>query len=255
MFCRFVLMSGYGDLLEPALEIGVINEDFDPSVPPATGQEYIQRVVLEASRCEGVVVAEIDRSRFKKQTININAAETCPVTPSHLMPTLEWQQCQVADFSSLRQALARRKAAGIPVPSYKLPNIEDEGGWYSLCFGCDMKLVEKEGTSDEGLRPLVSVLLSMNQPMIEQLLEYHVDWLKNRSELSLQQGRWLFALLACLELPLVPETCSVLRTLARKCACIRAAVEETADHPVVAPLNLLICLVARYFRQMDLADP
>ncbi|XP_067009427.1 gem-associated protein 2 isoform X2 [Anabrus simplex] len=212
MFCRFVLMSGYGDLLEPALEIGVINEDFDPSVPPATGQEYIQRVVLEASRCEGVVVAEIDRSRFKKQTININAAETCPVTPSHLMPTLEWQQCQVADFSSLRQALARRKAAGIPVPSYKLP-------------------------------------------MIEQLLEYHVDWLKNRSELSLQQGRWLFALLACLELPLVPETCSVLRTLARKCACIRAAVEETADHPVVAPLNLLICLVARYFRQMDLADP
>jgi hypothetical protein len=39
------IMSGNGDYLEQALVVGEINEDFDPMVPPATGEEYIQRVV------------------------------------------------------------------------------------------------------------------------------------------------------------------------------------------------------------------
>lgn len=39
------IMSGNGDYIEPALAVGVINEDFDPMIPPATGEEYIQRVV------------------------------------------------------------------------------------------------------------------------------------------------------------------------------------------------------------------
>jgi hypothetical protein len=38
-------MSGNGDYLEPALFVGKIKEDFDPMIPPATGEEYIQRVV------------------------------------------------------------------------------------------------------------------------------------------------------------------------------------------------------------------
>jgi hypothetical protein len=39
------IMSGNGDYLEQALDVGEINEDFDPMIPPATGEEYIQRVV------------------------------------------------------------------------------------------------------------------------------------------------------------------------------------------------------------------
>ena len=37
------------------------------------------------------------------------------------------------------------------------------------------------------------------------------------------QGRWLYALLVCLEKPLAPEACSLLRTLARNCANLRAS--------------------------------
>ena len=36
------------------------------------------------------------------------------------------------------------------------------------------------------------------------------------------QGRWFYALLVCLEKPLLPETTSLLRTLARLCATLRA---------------------------------
>lgn len=38
----------------------------------------------------------------------------------------------------------------------------------------------------------------------------------------LLQGQWFFALMACLEKPLVPEACSLLRELARNCANLRA---------------------------------
>jgi hypothetical protein len=38
-------MSGNGDYLEQALAVGIINKDFNPVIPPATGEEYIQRVV------------------------------------------------------------------------------------------------------------------------------------------------------------------------------------------------------------------
>jgi hypothetical protein len=39
------MMSGNGNYLGQAFAVGEINEDFDPTVPPATGEEYIQRVV------------------------------------------------------------------------------------------------------------------------------------------------------------------------------------------------------------------
>jgi hypothetical protein len=39
------VMSGNGDHLELVFDVGELNEDFDPMIPPATGEEYIQRVV------------------------------------------------------------------------------------------------------------------------------------------------------------------------------------------------------------------
>lgn len=39
------VMSGNGDYPELAFVVGKLNEDFDPMIPPATGEEYIQRVV------------------------------------------------------------------------------------------------------------------------------------------------------------------------------------------------------------------
>ncbi|PNF22411.1 Gem-associated protein 2 [Cryptotermes secundus] len=243
------IMSGNADYLEKALAVGVINEDFDPMIPPATGEEYIQRVVLEASKCEDVLVASVDKSRFKEQTVNIDVSIK---EPPLITPSIEWQQCQVADFSSVRQNLAKYRSMGIFKPSISLPARKDEAGWYLLCFGSETEPVES-GASNGGVPPLLSILLSMNQPLVHEVLEYHVEWLEEKSSLSVQQGQWLYSLLACLELPLLPETCSLLRTLARECSRLRVSL-KSVDHPSLAPLTLIICLVANYFRQMDLAD-
>jgi hypothetical protein len=55
------------------------------------------------------------------------------------------------------------------------------------------------------------------------VLEYHIDWLNTLDDFIDEQGKWLYALLVRLELPLTPDVCSLLRTLARTCAQKRDA--------------------------------
>ena len=63
-----------------------------------------------------------------------------------------------------------------------------------------------------------------------------IIWLRTLclSVVVVLQGRWFYALLVCLEKPLLPETTSLLRTLARLCATLRAS---------LVSLCLLILLV------------
>jgi len=49
-----IVMSGNGDFPELAFVVGELNEDFDPLIPPATGEEYIQRVVWVLHKTEVV---------------------------------------------------------------------------------------------------------------------------------------------------------------------------------------------------------
>ncbi|KZS01392.1 Survival of motor neuron protein-interacting protein 1 [Daphnia magna] len=100
---------------------------------------------------------------------------------------------------------------------------------------------------------MLPIILSLNQFMVETLLEYNVQWLEETS-FSQQRGQWLYALLAKLEKPLKPEMCSLIRTLARLCSTFRANL-ASAEDPLLPQLNLFICLVGRYFDQTDLADP
>ena len=93
----------------------------------------------------------------------------------------------------------------------------------------------------------------LKQYQVETLLEYNVRWLEE-VEFSQQRGQWLYALLVKLEKPLTPEVCSLLRNLARICTAVRANLESPEDQ-LLPQLNLLICLVGRYFDQSDLADP
>uniref|UniRef100_T1IKF6 Gem-associated protein 2 n=1 Tax=Strigamia maritima TaxID=126957 RepID=T1IKF6_STRMM len=132
-----------------------------------------------------------------------------------------------------------------------LPNMDDDVGWCRLCFGNVTTTAEKETINEDGLLPLVSIVCHMSQPLIEQVLDYHLAWFETTG-FTEAQGRWFFALLACLEKPLTPDACSSLRTLVRYCANLRAAIDN--DDARLPPLNLLICLVTRYFDQFDLAD-
>ncbi|XP_049681977.1 gem-associated protein 2 isoform X3 [Accipiter gentilis] len=223
-------------------------EDFDPTVPPRTPQEYLKRVQIEAARCPDVVVAQIDPKKLrKKQTVNISCFLRFLDVSLLLKDTLQrssgssskWPISQL--FVRYKMSLNKHRnhwRSQHLDSNVTMPKSEDEEGWKKFCLG-EKVYSEIDALSDNenlgidyikvGFPPLLSIVSRMNQ------------------------GRWLYALLACLEKPLLPEAHSLIRQLARRCSEVRV-LEENKNEEQISALNLIICLVSRYFDQRDLAD-
>uniref|UniRef100_A0A8C2HMX7 Gem-associated protein 2 n=1 Tax=Cyprinus carpio TaxID=7962 RepID=A0A8C2HMX7_CYPCA len=220
-------------------------EEYNSNEPPRNPQEYLRQVQREASLCPDVVVAQIDPKKLKKkQSVNVSITG-CLAAPQGFSPSLKWQQQQVSRFSEVRQ-----------------PKSEDEDGWKRFCLGenvyLDIQLKEEDKVNPgldyvkTGFPPFLSIVSKLNQSTISAVLEYLMNWFEERDFVA-QLGRWFYALLACLEKPLLPEAHSLIRQLARRCSAVRANLESKDDDRLSA-LNLMICIVARYFEQNDLAD-
>ncbi|KAK1345529.1 hypothetical protein QTO34_007987 [Cnephaeus nilssonii] len=143
-----------------------LTEGFDPSIPPRTPQEYLRRVQIEAAQCPDVVVAQIDPKKLKRK-------QRCQPAPQGYSPTLQWQQQQVAQFSTIRQ-----------------PKSEDEEGWKKFCLGerlCSEGDVEPAKNESPGIDyiqigfpPLLSIVSRMNQATVTSVLEYLSNWFGER---------------------------------------------------------------------------
>ncbi|TKC50164.1 hypothetical protein EI555_013669 [Monodon monoceros] len=178
-----------------------LTDSFDPNVPPRTPQEYLRRVQIEAAHCPDVVVAQIDPKKLKrKQSVNVSLSG-CQPAPEGYSPTLQWQQQQVAQFSTVRQ-----------------PKSEDEEGWKKFCLG---ERLYAEGAV--GPAASESPGIDYVQATVTSVLEYLSNWFGER-DFTPELGRWLYALLACLEKPLLPEAHSLIRQLARRCSEVRLLV-------------------------------
>ncbi|KAH9508088.1 gem (nuclear organelle) associated protein 2 [Bulinus truncatus] len=259
-------------LCEPALAVDENSgDDIDLNIPPTSGNEYLRRVRQEAMDCPQIVVADLDTSAFiHQQTVKVSEpGGLLPVPVSYKAP-MSWQRLQVAEFAALRQkliqyrALIKQKKIDIPAPN--LPHANNAESWCKFCFGrmnvkssktpsspkIENSSVEPSETLDDGTPPLLRVVAFMSQVQVTNVLEYHVNWMEATGFTS-QQGRWFFALLASLQKPLSPEVCAWIRRLSRLCSNIRATLDSPED-PRLKELNLIICLVSRYFEQRDLAD-
>ncbi len=310
------------ELMRPAIFVEVTDDEFDPSVPPTSGQEYLRRVQIEAKQCASVVVSDIDPSVFtSKQTVKFYSNAGLHPAPHGYAPNSQWQNKQTAAFASIRLTVSTYKnhiQKEKIKPKRPLPDKSDVEAWCLLCFGrlqlpsvrvqarplsspcgspqdaksdaADVKMSEdpvKDSSemnvlcnpqncvaacgstrehcsnskhidlgvgdpSSNGIPPLLSIVAHMDQSTLTTVLEYHLHWFQ-ATGFTPRQGQWFYALLCCLEKPLEPETCALLRSLVRSCASLRATLENVADERL-APLNLIITLVTHYFDQRDLAD-
>lgn len=240
--------------------------ELDLSGTPRNPQEYLRQVQLEASLCPEVVVAQIDPKKLnKKQTVNALVAG-CPAAPLGFSPSLNWQQLQVSRFSEVRQSITKNRkhwSSQNLDDNVQMPKLTDEEGWKRFCLGEKVYLGSSSCLTDTdtepaldynkvGFPPFLTIVSRLNQSTVLMVLDILISWFEER-EFAPQLGRWLYALLACLEKPLLPEAHSSIRQLARRCAHLRSTLESEEDERLPA-LNLLICLVARYFEQNDLAD-
>lgn len=251
-------------LLPVEFEAGA--EEPDLNGPPRNPREYLRQVQLEASQCPEVVVAQIDPKKLKKkQTVNASVAG-CHAAPVGFSPSLSWQQHQVSNFSDVRQSITKNRkhwSSHTLDDNVLMPKPTHEEGWLKFCLGETVYLGTSSCHTDAkpepaldyrkvGFPPFLSIVSRLNQSTVLTVLEFLICWFEEH-EFIPQLGCWLYALLACLEKPLLPEAHSAIRQLARRCAQLRSTLESQEDEKL-PPLNLLICLVARYFEQNDLAD-
>uniref|UniRef100_A0A8C0F8W0 Gem-associated protein 2 n=1 Tax=Bubo bubo TaxID=30461 RepID=A0A8C0F8W0_BUBBB len=220
---------------------------------------------IEAARCPDVVVAQIDPKKLrKKQTVNISISG-CQPAPEGYSPTLKWQQQQVAHFSAVRQSLNKRRnhwRSQHLDSNVTMPKSEDEEGWKKFCLG-ERVYSETDALSDNenlgidyikvGFPPLLSIVSRMNQATVTSVLEYLVSWFGEK-KFTPELGRWLYALLACLEKPLLPEAHSLIRQLARRCSEVRVLESKVRSYVALEVSYCFPLLSIRYFDQRDLAD-
>lgn len=167
----------------------------------------------------------------------------------YLHPTEPWKAHQVLDFVAIRRRISdlrqHLKQHGCPTDN-QIPLTAEQEKWEVFC---------------RHNQPHLSTILRIEQRSLEKLLEFLSDWFDNLKEEELVDltsshkwlGMWTHSVLGCLHLPLEAPVHSALREIAKTCVYLRKKLAR-GDFEKAIPLNLLIILTSRYFRQLDLAN-
>ena len=158
------------------------------------------------------------------------------------VPESAWVDRAIGEFSELRLKIEQIRRKHEKLFESKYPNYDKlEPVWWKTIF---------EGSEEQ---PLVGTVLGYPQEHIKNGIKFITRYLKESKKFSCTQGKWVFTLLACLQVPLQAEFYYNLRNLACVCSYIRQKYPvECAEQ--IASLNLIIYLIGKYFDQYDLVD-
>ncbi|KAL4716931.1 hypothetical protein ACJJTC_012742 [Scirpophaga incertulas] len=233
----------YDELLHPCFQI-------DPEVVlkdvPTTPEEFLLKGIKEREKHSFITKCNKDISKYAEYQSRFVELIPTAIVSEKIKPTKEWQNIQVADFSDVRMYLSRLRAKKSQWPNLEKIDIINNTlkEWKNFFLNTEPTLKCVLGLS--------VVLLDQGLVMLTKIL----DETKHGYTIDHKIGRWIYALLACLRQPLLSDTISILRDLARKCNDIRSRIdpEDPNATVLVMPFNIFICIVARYFSQLDLAD-
>ncbi|CAG9581593.1 unnamed protein product [Danaus chrysippus] len=197
-------------LMSPCLQI---SQDIELKDIPSNGEEYLLKVMKERQNYSTVTTCNRDFSKFARNQSCFVKELPHAKAPESLKPTIEWQNIQVADFSKVRMYISRLISNRSLWPKDVI-NIEIDpdniAAWMNLFENKDPKL---------------SCVLGLHHALLDHGLEILIEMLdkvKPGSTINYKTGQWIYAFLACTRQPLLSDTTSILRNLARKCAEIRS---------------------------------
>lgn len=153
-----------------------------------------------------------------------------------IKPSTAWQQEQVKDFLQLR------KFVNLNMQNEPDKDLGQESHWHQA-------ILEEIPTFAQ-----ITCLNQSAKLKIIHIIGWQLDMIKEGQSMGSNIGLWIYSVLAALELPLSPSDCHDLRELARKLALVRSNLDENTPESSYVHLNLCICLIARCFGQLDLAD-
>ncbi|XP_035226577.1 gem-associated protein 2-like [Stegodyphus dumicola] len=156
-------------------------------------------------------------------------------------------------------------------PRRSFPKIHQKNEWRTYCLGkldkdtaavlkpelhdaCEPRAENREWRLElKGNPPLLSVVIHLKQPAVIQLLQYQKDWLK-KGAYTHDNGLWIYALLACLEKPIHPDTGAILHSISRLCSSFKAKIKDPASDMLKSSLNMIISIIDCCFNQQNMPN-
>ncbi|XP_059622438.1 protein Gemin2 [Phlebotomus argentipes] len=224
-------------LQQVALAVPPIDDNFDPDATPETGEQYLQQVIFERTRRVPEVVYNHHDRPPDKCGVTWDSSSGAPIdttTPESLLPTNEWCSIQCDTFRRIQRRISSiRLSRRFP---YNLPSLPSD--WLAFC---------------STQAPYLRCMIQISQARLEELLHVFVEWhLSRRAQLAdVWLPQWIYATLACLHQPLEPSIHHCLRQVARICIEERNSLSPDCINQV-NPLNLIVCIIAKVFGQVDL---
>nr|GEW58381.1 hypothetical protein [Tanacetum cinerariifolium] len=252
--------SEYVSIQRPAFYV-TGEPDFD-SGPPQDGLEYLRRVRWETEHIPKVKVAKVEKNLLnKEQTVYMPSIPDIAACPEHLMPSKEWEDVFLADFSKLRLALSENEESAStisgriePIPlahniiqnvlQENLDSYQTDDGTVLMQENLDFIPTDDKTATLYDL-PTLQTILDMEPVARVTMLRKRITSMETLSSLGRTDCAWLFALCAAIDSPLDADTSASLRCLLRKCAALRA--EKMCLDDEVIMLNILATISGKYF--------
>lgn len=179
-----------------------------------------------------------------------------------LLPTLEWQKMQKENFSENQKRVERLR---------EIYNRDSDLTTHSDQLSFVINDEDKVLKYCQDIQPFLSIILNLGQRNLETLLSHLSNYLEDLCEntehlnkiLKLEDeelrkehewiSKWIYSGLLCLQLPLDASTHNTLRIISKSSIKIRNFF-NVERHSLLIPFNLLICVIANNFDQLDLGD-
>uniref|UniRef100_A0A1I7UWZ6 Gem-associated protein 2 n=1 Tax=Caenorhabditis tropicalis TaxID=1561998 RepID=A0A1I7UWZ6_9PELO len=175
-------------------------------------------------------------------------------TPSTMIPSEEWRLEKCRQFGEFRTKTAQKIEK---TPPMKIPELKsnDEDQWHEIllekCLEQFQNVLENF-PNHTGTPPAWQMVFAIPKKHLSQLIEYLIEW-SSEEGLTRPIREWIFALLLVIDLPLVQDVVSALRTLLKNCRKLRSQLspdrQSEADE-----YSLFIAIIGNFFGQKDLAD-
>jgi hypothetical protein len=195
---------------------------------PTNGVEYLMQVRYQARRTRlrpAVHLSTAPHTAPQRVAAELWCATVCD----------EWQRSLLASFTALRESVTALCASGGAQSPPLLPGVNDEQAWRQWIFA-------------HRQQPSMRIIARMGDVRVRAVLEFASGWFRERDSLLCERrARWLFALLAAVELPLDADTAAALMSLYQSLKRLRA--RSAPDD--LAAFDVLLTVIGFGFNQRD----
>lgn len=200
---------------------------------PSNGIEYLMQVRYQARRTRFAHAKAPPASSLPTAAPHVASA---PRAQWRDDVSSEWQRDALCNFALLRTRVAAHlDVEQSPNVLPPLPSANDAQMW-------------RRWIVEQRQQPSLRIVAALGDVRVRGAIEHAAEWFAAPDAvLGAKQGRWLFALLAAVDLPLDADTAAALMSLYRSCKRLRART-TAAEH---AHFDLLLTVIGYGFMQRD----